>query len=512
MVPPPLHHRYSLPVISCSASSSFTPLHVEPPTTKTQTSSFSEIEPVNTFDTFIPPQLHIHHESFLSPLTETNLEYHKSTFPSSREAKKRYVDSYIQHQRALLEQELNLQRQIKQEMSAMIPLDHTDQGHELIADIMLSSSPPLPPLSPPAPTPPTTPHANKKKQKGSGNSLIKRPRWLQGFADWVQRRTRPTPTTPNADGQGSFPDNEEHGAVISGIQPMGRDENNENDENDEIGDFAMSAVRRVSLSPQHAQVRAARHVSWCVGTSYEEYKKEKLRLMQQTLQELGTPRASMSSASPHTLYVPRVTPDPPSPHMLERLPPLPASPTTSSPAPSTPTTPQQHQTPASPSSPPHRDSAITFMQQTRSLLRTRRLSLMDNEKKAKNQQRTRRHSLYWHFWPPLKEDAEPDDQLKAFRYPRMIQKQVMRDTALQMLVGSENEPNGRDRDAGGSAMNPAPVAGSSSGATSSVADTSSSGQHDNLASKRYSEPLQLRSLQNPPFPIGRPLSTMSTHY
>lgn len=69
-----------------SSSASITPPQVEPPTTIKTKSSFSEIEqlvdPHHTSKnySYIPPQLQIHQqtEPFVSPLTETNLNYHKS--------------------------------------------------------------------------------------------------------------------------------------------------------------------------------------------------------------------------------------------------------------------------------------------------------------------------------------------------------------------------------------------------------------------------------------------------
>ncbi|KAI8344561.1 hypothetical protein BC941DRAFT_408967 [Chlamydoabsidia padenii] len=70
----------------------------------------------------------------ITPLTETNLGYHKLNFPSSRETKLCYVDSYIQQQKALVKRELELQQETQAEIQSMIPLDTTCSNDELVRD------------------------------------------------------------------------------------------------------------------------------------------------------------------------------------------------------------------------------------------------------------------------------------------------------------------------------------------------------------------------------------------
>ncbi|CAO3584315.1 unnamed protein product [Absidia cylindrospora] len=450
---PSLHHHHSFLQFPCSMSSSasFMPQQVEPPTTVQTKSSFSEIEPVHELpfyhltlsepSSFISPSLHTPRsiEPFISPLTETNLDYHKSTFCSSFEAKQHHVDSFIQNQKALLEQEHHLQRKTMAEIQSLIPLDTRSLDEELVlddrhqqwADLLYSSAATTSRKrfsfsSLPAPTADrhgrtalihswfsngidykghettgTTPfHAEQQLPKNSTGDTeggrTPRKQWLKSLI----RRLR-------------FGQGKKRTKVVEGNDEEQQLQHHDFQRQSPLSLATMTATaieeeklrHKTTVDPtleddyqhyddrRHQSKKAARHVSWSMGTSFEEYKLDKTRNMERDVYGNDTQGDSQRrSKIPHLFFPTRNA--------------AAATYIDEPPSPSTPTTPSflPHSAPASPTSSTNQKKGFGFSFVQQSLSSTKR-SLLHPQK---NLTRRRKRKVY-HITPQDKVLDDNDD-------------------------------------------------------------------------------------------------------
>ncbi|KAI8084894.1 uncharacterized protein BX664DRAFT_360709 [Halteromyces radiatus] len=588
---PSLHHSISLPLLPCSISSSFshTTPPVEAPTTIKTKPSFSEIEQVQddqdhlftTSHSLMTAQLQIHKvtEPFVSPLTETNLDYHKSTFPSSRDAKRRYVEFFIQNQRMLLEQELELQRKTKAEISSMIPLDTRSTDEELVRDdnqqfigSLLTSEIQTPILSSIKTATTTTTRRR--------HSMLSQ-HWLSNNDHQHQHNALPSSDDNH---QTINVDNTKQQNKSSWLKNLtrwiriGQDKKRnrrlsllDNDDDDEqevqVQTSRLDDMQRQRRREQQAR-KAARHASWSVGTSFEEYKREKNRMVEQGLYGLSNANiaralggSQRSKAS--LLFLPVGNAVPSSSLTNDHDPPIP------SPSSITPSTPPLVHTPSpSSSSQQQKKKDVSFMEQTlsstksllrpaRSLRRKQNHHPVDNpinddhhhrkntvrmdphpthHRQQRQDKRRRSHHFVNRYSPQLSALEEEDlamttsdsQNLIAFRYPKMVRLQDLRDAAIHILsVSDDHQPNRKkigddhtmendhfkwrqhkqlfddDHD------------NNNNDDDGDDDDDDDDNDHDSLekyiqqyrkSTKRYSDPGF--GLSAPPFPIGRPLTTL----
>ncbi|CAO3600378.1 unnamed protein product [Absidia cylindrospora] len=570
-----------------SSSASITPQQVEPSMTIKTKSSFSEIEqlvdPHHTSKNYSygtsQLQLNKQTEPFVSPLTETNLNYHKSTFPPSREAKQRYVDFFIQNQKALLEQELDLQRRTKAEIQSMIPLDTKSIDEELVRDDQqhlndfarsLAQSPRSRMSSSTSLGTPQRRHSalvqhrysshhdeqdltllatteseqhstpqvdNGTKLQASGSS--KKP-WMKALTRWILPGQTKKEDGYDCNDNGQQQQQQPVTTVAVEVASSSIQQENENLGVHVDPSLSSSSVLASASAPAPTPVpasvsasvsapvsateagqfhdpyrqtnrrqarRAARHVSWSGGTSFEKYKQQKSSMIEEGLYGLSNANiaralgSSQQGSRAPLLFLPTRNTTTSSSYTNDAV-----SLEATTPEPAT-TTPELHDTPdshtlSSTSTNQKKDPAISFVQQTlssaKSLLRPRKsirkksnhvdpqetpqpptvnssndrdghddggggggggITLTDSQVDAIQQQqqqekeRRRRSTLATGRYSPslsaLKEEEwvgmpESCQHLVAFRYPKMVRIKDLRDAAIHILSTSDGDADEMD--------------------------------------------------------------------
>ncbi|ORZ15586.1 hypothetical protein BCR42DRAFT_415496, partial [Absidia repens] len=436
---PSLHHHHSFLQFPCSISSSasFMPQQVEPPTTVQTKSSFSEIEPIHEIplyhltlsepSSFISPSLHTSRsiEPFISPLTETNLDYHKSTFCSSFEAKQHHVDSFIQNQKALLEQEHELQRKTKAEIQSLIPLNTRSLDEELVLDDsqqqwtdLLYSSPATTSRKRFSFSSLPTPTSDRRGRTALINS------WFSNVVDYKGHETNGTtgqqpPVNETIDTEcGRTPRKQWLKSLIQWLRfgqgkkrakiAEGNDEAHQLQHHDlqrqsplSLATMTATSIEeeklryKMTVDPtleddcqhyderRHQSKKAARHVSWSMGTSFEEYRLDKARSMEHDFYDNNTRNGSQRrSKIPHLFFPTRNADAAAAAAAYMDEPPSPSTPTTPSFLP--------HSAPASPTSSTNQKKGFGLSFVQHSLSSTKR-SLLHPQK---NLTRRRKRKVY----------------------------------------------------------------------------------------------------------------------
>jgi hypothetical protein len=441
---------------------------------------------------------------------------------SSREAKCRLVESFIQDQRMLLEKEQYLQRKTMIEIRSMIPLDTTSIEEELVRDDVqqqhrLSTS--------------STDFSTRRQRRYSSLTHS----WLSNNEDnersiWTGAITSDEDqhSTTQLDDNNKptrTPSKRQWPKIFARWIGLGNDKKtgNNSDENDRLEastetaepTVAVESTMESTVAPaapaapreeeadstqdtnqqqqsgiQRQTRRPARHVSWSVGTSYEEYKRQKAAMIEQGL--YGLRNANIARAlggSQRGSKAPLLFQTDPTTTSSSRIdnPPL----TTPTPSPHCSSQPTKE-----------KDSGVSLVQQTlsstRSLLRPR-LSMrrrkvdhhVDSNDDAHQPSSTangdrntdlgpdggtgehasnaipathrnlsaseRRRSAHImdRYSPQLSALEEEDDlttlmgpTLVAFRYPKMVRMKDLRDAAIHILSASEGEgdTNGKHKE------------------------------------------------------------------
>ncbi|KAF7726940.1 hypothetical protein EC973_008236 [Apophysomyces ossiformis] len=476
-----LSHRHSFPPVvqTLPTSASSTPPAVDPVIIHTTSSSFSEIEQVGPSCSYrtihsadpcgaVPPELLLipsRIEPFISPLTETNLKYHTGTLPSDREARSHYVRSYVESQRHVLELEVELQSRRRAEIQSYVPLDTRHIDEEVIQD----DNPTLPVFPTPSPTldqaevaaipqepnhaslgeqqevpspaesptanPPVidslTPKHNKSKRK-----------WLLGILTrWVR----------NAHSKQANRHEEENAQSMTATAAPDPEQQAE-----------QTSPEPRNMAPEYNITdtqRVVRHTSWSAGTTFEQYRLEKSALIQQGLLGLSNVNIARALGSEHSNLT----------SMLFLQPPPPDASVVPDDRSSLPTIPK-------------RDSGISFVAGATSTTKSARRTISnDNSSISSLHRRGSSVSSLRHqrgslrFSPRLSVLKEDEDDFIAFRYPKMVRMQTLRDAAIRALSSPENSYGENE-------------------------------ESFKSRSKRYSDPGL--GLPVPPFPIGKPLPTI----
>ncbi|KAG0166167.1 hypothetical protein DFQ28_007657 [Apophysomyces sp. BC1034] len=380
--------------------------------------------------------------------------------PPSRESRTHYVQSFVESQRGVLELEVELQCRRRAEIRSYVPLDTRHIDEEVIQDdSTVLCAPPVPaptpgqaeimntpeetnqitPGTPPEPLPiadSPAPKSTKSKRKWLFRALS---RWIHNGNNKVERREEESQVSA------------ETTATPTPVQQI------------EATTTTTTEIPR-SHNPIDTN-KVARHTSWSAGTTFEQYKKEKAAIIRRGLcglsnaniaRALGSEQKSLTSM----LFLPTPSPD--------------ASAVSDDRSPSSPAVPKRDSgisffaALTSPSKPTH-SPAITDSSSVSSV-HGRRLSVSS----------TRHHRGSLRFSPRLSILREEDDDFIAFRYPKMVRMQALRDAAIQVLSSDMT-----------------------------FSPDNSCDENDDMfrsCSKRYSDPGL--GLPVPPFPIGKPLPTI----
>ncbi|KAI8377862.1 uncharacterized protein BYT42DRAFT_571979 [Radiomyces spectabilis] len=200
-------------------------------------------------------------DSFVSPLTTKNLQYHTQQHAVHyRRSRFTHIASFVESQREMLKLELQLQQQRKAEIQSLIPLDLGATNQELIQDNTIYDEFPIPPSDHPQPLLndrkvdilPLSPKKIGIKDKRPLQTLSRWIRLGKSYCLKLQRnhRSPPSPESPT---------------------PASR--------------------------PRPTSEYVLKHTSWCPSIPYEQYKEEKSSMIRQALFDLRHTKMTCADGS-----------------------------------------------------------------------------------------------------------------------------------------------------------------------------------------------------------------------